>query len=126
MAGFAVSDWAPSDGEQLGYGILAGSNLLDGPAAGYSAGCDARYDNRLVEAAIQILYTTANSNVMNFIGDDVRIYTYDPLWYATRDAVVPPVTITVYVLFALSAAFVVGTTAWGVVAEFMSKKSLMR
>ena len=47
MAGFAVSDWAPSDGEQLGYGILAGSNLLDGPAAGYSAGCDARYDNRL-------------------------------------------------------------------------------
>lgn len=122
MAGFAVSDWAPSDGEQLGYGILAGSDLLDGPAEGYSAGVDARYDNRLVDAAIQILYTTANSNVMNFIGDDVKIYTFDPLWYATRDALVQPISITVYVLFGLSAAFALGVTAWKVVVDILAKK----
>ena len=54
--------------------MLAGTCLLDGNTSdGYSAGTDVRYDNRLNEAAIRILYTVANSNAMNFIGEGTEI-----------------------------------------------------
>ena len=127
MTGFSVSDWYSSEGEQLGYGMLAGSCLLDGPlggrnGGGYSDGVDARYDNRLVEAATRILYTVANSNAMNFLGDNVEIYTFDPLWLATRDAVLPAVSTTVYVLFGLSCAFVAGMIAWELLDKYLFKK----
>lgn len=123
MTGFAISDYAGAEGEQLGYGILAGACLLDGNTnVGYSAGVDARYDNRLVEAATRILYTVANSNAMNFIGDDTEIYTFEPLWYSTRDALLPAISTTVYVLFGLSCAFAVGLTVWTLVDKYFLKK----
>ncbi len=123
MTGFALSDYAPADGENIGYGMLAGACLLDGnTSSGYSAGVDARYDNRLVEAATRILYTVANSNAMNFVGDDVNIYTFDPLWWSTRDALLPGISITVYVLFGLSCAFAAGMTGWKLYDKYLVKK----
>ena len=123
MAGFALSDYAGAEGENIGYGILAGACLLDGNCNdGYSAGIDARYDNRLVEAATRILYTVANSNAMNFMGEDTKIYSFDPLWFKTRDALLNGVGIPVYILFGLSCAFVIGTTAWTLVERFGRKK----
>lgn len=111
MAGFALSDYAPAEGENIGYGMLAGACLLDGDVnSGYSAGVDARYDNRLVEAAIRILYTVANSNAMNFWGDDTKTYSFDPYWFDTRDTII----VVTIVLFAISAVAVVGTTAFGI------------
>ena len=118
MAGFALSDSAPQPGEQLGYGIMAGSCLLDGNTnRGYSAGADARYDNRLVEAAIRILYTVANSNAMNFIGDDTVTYSFEPLWYAKRDLLVDAIT----EVFAVSFVLVSITTVWSVFARRKEK-----
>ncbi len=123
MAGFAISDYAPAEGENIGYGMLSGACLLDGDTnSGYSAGVDARYDNRLAEAATRILYTVANSNVMNFIGDDTQIYTFDPLWYETRDTLIPAISVTVYVLFGLSCAFAVGMTGWNLFDKYTGKK----
>lgn len=118
MAGFAISDYAPAEGENIGYGMLAGACLLDGnDNSGYSAGVDARYDNRLVEAATRILYTVANSNAMNFIGENTKFYTFDPLWYGTRDALIT----TVDVLFGISAAFVVAMSVWVFVDKVRAK-----
>lgn len=114
MAGFAISDYAPAEGENLGYGVLAGACLLDGDtSAGYSAGVDARYDNRLVEAAIRILYTVANSNAMNFWGEGTVTYSFDPPWYGTRDALV----VTACVIFGVSCLWFVGMTAWDALAK---------
>lgn len=119
MLGFALSDWAPAEGENIGYGMLAGACLLDGNTnSGYSAGVDARYDNRLVEAATRILYTVANSNAMNFWGDDTVTYSFDPLWYTGRDALVLAVTI----VFIVSLVLVLGTTAWTVVDKYFLRK----
>ncbi|MDE6505581.1 MAG: glycoside hydrolase family 3 C-terminal domain-containing protein [Clostridia bacterium] len=124
MRGFAISDYAGSEGENLGYGIISGACLLDGDVNdGYSRNAnDARYNNRLVEAATRILYTVANSNAMNFYGDSTVTYTFDPLWYTTRDALLPAFTITVDVIFGLSCAFVVGMTAWRLVDKYIFKK----
>jgi len=119
MAGFAISDYADSDGEGLSFGMLGGACLLDGNTnSGYSAGIDARYDNRLVEAATRILYTVANSNAMNFWGEGTVTYTFDPLWFATRDALLT----TVYVLFGISCAFVAATSAWVLLDKYVFKK----
>lgn len=123
MAGFAISDWSRAAGENLGYGMLAGACLLDGNNSyGLSAGVDARYDNVLAEAATRILYTVANSNAMNMIGDTTVTYSYPPAWYASRDAVIPAVSTTVYVLFGLSLAFVIGTTTWKLLDRYVFKK----
>lgn len=122
MAGFAISDYAPANLENIGYGMLAGACLLDGNTnKGYSAGV-VGYDNRLVEAATRILYTVANSNAMNMIGESTETYSYPPNWFATRDAILPAVTITVSVLFGISCAFVVGTTTWKLVDKYVLKK----
>ncbi len=126
MAGFAISDWYPAGTENLGIGMLAGACLLDGPLTKDdvtgSITTDARYDNRAVEAATRILYTVANSNAMNFYGESTKTYTFDPAWYATRDALLPALTITIDVFFGLSCAFVVGMTAWKLVDKYIFKK----
>ncbi len=128
MAGFAISDWYSSPGENLGVGMLAGVCLLDGNlGTGDNSDVkgslgDARYDNRVVEAVTRILYTVANSNAMNMIGDTTETYTYPPAWYASRDAIMPAVSTTVYVLFGLSCAFVLGTTTWKLVDRYVFKK----
>ncbi len=123
MAGFAISDYSRAAAENLGYGILAGSSLLDGDnSSGLSVGSDARYDNRVMDAAKRILYTVANSNAMNMIGDTAETYSYDPLWYQVRDGVVPPAKTAVEVLFWISLAFVVGTTTWKLVDKYVFKK----
>lgn len=118
MAGFSISDYAPAGGENIGYGVLAGVCLLDGNCNdGYSAGVDARYDNRLAEAATRMLYTVANSNAMNFWGDDTKTYSFDALWLKGRDAFIKGGGTAIYVVFALSAAFVLGTAVWGVLVD---------
>ncbi len=118
MAGFALSDYAPAEGENIGYGMLAGACLLDGNTSnGYSAGVDARYDNRLVEAATRILYTVANSNAMNFWGDDTKTVSFDPLWYTTRTNVVTVVNL----VFAASCVLLLLTTTWRLVYEGVSR-----
>ncbi len=119
MAGFALSDWYYSEGENLGFGVLAGSCLLDGNGnGGYSAGVDARYDNRLVEAATRILYTVANSNAMNFWGEGTETHSFDPLWYTTRTNVVTAVSI----IFGVCCAFLLGTTAWTITADILESR----
>lgn len=128
MAGFAISDWYTSPGENLGVGMLSGACLLDGNlGTGSSSDVngslgDARYDNRVVEAVTRILYTVANSNAMNMIGDTTVTYTYPPAWLASRDAIIPAVSTTVYVLFGLSLAFVIGTTTWKLLDKYVFKK----
>lgn len=128
MAGFAISDWYSSPGENLGVGMLAGACLLDGNL-GTGANSDvngslgdARYDNRVVEAVTRILYTVANSNAMNMIGDTTVTYTYGPAWFASRDAIIPAVSTTVYVFFGLSCAFAIGTTVWKLLDRYVFKK----
>ena len=76
----------------------------------------------ILEAATRILYTVANSNAMNFYGESTKTYTFDPAWYATRDALLPALTITIDVFFGLSCAFVVGMTAWKLVDKYIFKK----
>lgn len=120
MAGFALSDYAPAEGENIGYGMLAGACLLDGNTNnGYSAGVDARYDNRLVEAAIRILYTVANSNAMNFWGDDTMTYSFDPYWFTARDTLITVMT----VLFIISAVIATALTSVEIVRKIMKKKA---
>lgn len=122
MAGFAISDYAPSPGENIGYGMLSGACLLDGDTnGGYSINCDNRYNNRLVEAAKRILYTVANSNAMNFWGDDTRTYSFDAPWLDRRDAALGGGGIAVYVLFAVSCAFLLAMKAWEVVDTVRKK-----
>ena len=111
MSGFALSDW-PNYIEQLSYGILAGTCLLDQTQRGFSRGIDARYDNMVVDAATRILYTVANSNAMNFYGDDTRTYSFDPLWYSARNAFVGYGAPAIYTVFGISCAFAIGMTVW--------------
>ena len=125
MSGFALSDW-PNYIEQLSYGILAGTCLLDQTQRGFSRGIDARYDNMVVDAAMRILYTVANSNAMNFYGDDTRTYSFDPLWYSARDAFVGPGATAIYVVFGISCAFATGMTVWRATDNFKRKKSAKR
>ena len=120
MAGFAVSDWYSSDNENIGYGMLAGTDLLDGVSAPcLSIGNDPRYDNCLVKSATRLLYTVANSNAMNFLGEDSRLHTYDPDWYVWRTNLVTATS----VVFGLCCAFLVGTTVWTAVVNVRSRKA---
>ncbi len=119
MAGFAISDWYSSPNENIGYGMLAGTDLLDGTAAPcLSIGNDARYDNCLVKSATRLLYTVANSNAMNFLGEDSRLHTYDPDWYVWRTNLVTATS----VVFGLCCFFLVCTTAWTAAANLRSRK----
>ena len=124
MRGFAVTDWWQSGGMNLRYGILAGNDLPDGNGAegqvknyGPDNGEFGFFAQAMRQSARRILYTVANSAAMNFIGDDTRIISYDPEWFAVRDALIT----TVIVLFAVSAAFFAATTAWTVYEKVKSK-----
>ncbi len=112
MAGFAVTDYWRSGGMNLTWGILAGQDLPDGsggandikdfaPGTGYGF-----YTTAVRQSAQRIMYVVANSNAMNFIGEDTIIKKYDPEWYAIRDIVVAAAIGE----FALSCLFVVITT----------------
>lgn len=93
MAGFAVTDWYKSGGMNMTYGILAGTDLPDGTDDttiennGPAKGNTGFYAQAVRQSAKRILYVVANSNAMNFIGDDTRIVVHEPNWYAWRDNV---------------------------------------
>lgn len=120
MSGFAVTDWYPGGSyDNLGYGLLGGCDLADGSFdASFSVELgDARYDNCVAQSATRILYTVANSNAMNFIGDDTKIYTYPARWTYYRDVLIQRCGPAFIVTFALTYAFVLGTTIWTLIEE---------
>lgn len=126
MRGFAVTDWYRSTGMGMVGGILAGNDLPDGSAQGEfnnkgpEAGGYGHVAQAMRTSARRILYTVANSNAMNFIGDDTRVITYRPEWVDVLNAIV----ITVIVLFSVSAACVAATTALTVWGKIKKKKEV--
>ena len=127
MRGFAITDYYPSGGMTLSYGILAGTDLPDGNGGndtilkyGPSEGKHPYYARAVRRSAQRILYTVANSNAMNFIGKGTIIINHDPDWYRVRDAI----TLGVYAFFTLSAAFFVITNGYFVFDYIKRKKSL--
>lgn len=124
MSGFAITDWYTSDGSNLGYGLLAGCDLADGPYdSSFSPGVDARYDNCVVQSATRILYTVANSNAMNFIGEGTLIYTYDAQWIYYRDVLIQRLEPALIATFAVCYAFLLGTTIWTIIGRRKSENS---
>lgn len=93
MAGFAVTDWYKSAGMNMTYGLVAGTDLPDGTDTdikNYNPTSDSSYNFyglAMRQAAKRILYTVANSNAMNFIGEDTQIIYYPPEWYSTRETI---------------------------------------
>ena len=126
MAGFAVTDWYSSHNMNLKYGVLAGNDLPDGngregeirpygPDNGtYDYGF---YGVAARKSAQRILYTVANSNAMNFIGDSTIIITHDPEWFAVRDALF----VTAIVVESVLVAAYVGCTAYLAFKKIMAK-----
>lgn len=127
MLGFAISDWYEAPNENLGYGMLAGTDILDGSSSGSgftsSNDADARFKNCAVQSATRILYTVANSNAMNFIGAGTEIITFEAKWMYYRDVLLKRFSASLWTVFALSMAFVIGTTVWTILDE---RKSPMR
>ncbi len=123
MAGFAVTDWYKSAGMNMTNGHLAGTELPDGDAVSSlrdkGPGTGNEYLTQATRiSAMRILYTVANSNAMNFIGDDTVMYTVDPAWWSVRDGLV----ITVCVVFGVSCAFLAATAAWTILAGVFSRR----
>ncbi len=125
MRGFAVTDYFPSGGMSMSYGMMAGTDLPDGAESssniskfGPESGNYGYYAQACRQAAQRILYTVANSNAMNFIGVDTKVISYEPEWHKTRDGIL----ISVYSLFGISCAFFVGTNAYYLVQKFSKKK----
>lgn len=111
MRGFAVTDYWRSGGMNLTYGLLAGTDLPDGTGAeseispfGPEEGKHGYYAQAARRAAQRILYTVANSNAMNFIGEDTRIIVHDPAWFAVRDNII----LASEIVFACGAVFFAG------------------
>lgn len=127
MLGFAISDWYEAPNENLGYGMLAGTDILDGPSGGSgftsSNNADVRFKNCVVQSATRILYTVANSNAMNFIGAGTEILHFEAKWIYYRDVLLKRFGASLWTIFGLSMAFVVGTAVWTYLDE---RKSLMR
>ncbi len=117
MKGFAVTDWYTSDSMNVSYSFLAGNDLPDGygttvinkhgPTGDYEV-----YAWMLRQSAKRILYVVANSNAMNFYGDDTTTTVYDPDWYELRDVAF----VISAVVFVATAAFAVTTTVWSMAA----------
>ncbi|MGN0805007.1 MAG: glycoside hydrolase family 3 C-terminal domain-containing protein [Candidatus Coproplasma sp.] len=123
MRGFAVTDWFRSAGMNMSNGILAGQDLPDGDGQSDLSGKGPGTGNGHVGQAMRvsaqrILYTVANSNAMNFFGDDTQVITYEPEWYSVRDGLITAST----VIFIVSAVFVVGCGAWVYVPQIINKK----
>lgn len=124
MAGFAVSDWYQTNNMNVTWGLLAGNDLPDGYASIPSVSSDAAYYGAYYQAmrtsAQRIAYVVANSNALNGMSaGSASSYTYsfDPDWYTDRDNLVMAANI----IFAVSAVFVIGTTAWAACSHMYSK-----
>lgn len=123
MAGFAVTDWYKSSGMNMTNGHLAGNDLPDGDATSTfkdkGPGTGNEYFTQATRiSAMRILYTVANSNAMNFIGEDTIIYTIDPAWWQGRDILVT----TMEAVFIALSCCLVGTSAWMITAEILNRK----
>lgn len=116
MRGFAVTDWYD---ERTWYmtsygGILGGNDLPDGQYKENGINNLNNYKTgygelawAMRESAHRILYTVAHSNAMNGYRSGMKIYRITPQWVKALNAG----TVTLTVLFALSAAFFVAMTA---------------
>ena len=118
MRGFAVTDWYPSNLSNLDYGIYAGVDLPDGSQSISGYGPDAEnkgnygaYAHAVRRSAQRILYTVANSNAMNFIGEDTVIITYESAWPYVRSDIFAAMDIVVVVCVVITALLCV-TTGW--------------
>lgn len=126
MRGFAVTDWYKSSGMGMRNGILAGQDLPDGTSTsefdGYGPenGGHGYLAQAMRRSAQKILYTVANSNAMNFFGDDTRVITHNPASYAIRDKVISGVNIAFY----SSTALAVGASVWMIVDAILKKKKI--
>lgn len=79
MRGFSITDYYPSGGMSMTYGVMAGTDLPDGgddvknfKKFGPDVGGYGYYARACRQSAQRILYTVANSNAMDFIGMDTR------------------------------------------------------
>lgn len=123
MAGFAVTDWYKSSGMNMTNGHLAGNDLPDGDAKSSiqnkGPGTGNEYFTQATRiSAMRILYTVANSNAMNFIGEDTMIYIVDPAWWQARDILMT----TMESIFIVMSCFLVGTSAWMITSEVLNRK----
>ena len=126
MRGFAVTDWYKSTGMGMRNGVLAGQDLPDGTATsefngyGPEAGGHGYLAQAMRISAQRILYTVANSNAMNFIGDDTvtEITTIEP----ESLKLVPVINLTINITFAVALALATGTATWNVLSLVLSKK----
>lgn len=105
MRGFAVTDYWQSGGMNIRFGMLAGTDLPDGTGAqsqirdfGPDNGDFGFYAQAVRQACQRILYTVANSNAMNFIGEGTQIITHNPAWMGMVDQICSSVSITFYVI----------------------------
>ena len=114
MRGFAVTDYYQSGGMNMTYGALAGTDLPDGSAIGQIKGFGPEKGGygflaqAYRQSAQRILYTVANSNAMNFIGDDTKIIVHEPKWIGVFDTL----HVSMIVLFALGLAFYLGNAGY--------------
>ena len=103
----------------LSYGLLAGTDLPDGSTSEVESNWTPDSGRGYyAQAAMRIMYVVVNSNAMNFIGEDTRIVSYDPEWFAVRDALVTAAV----VLFVISVAAVVATTVWNEICDRRGKR----
>lgn len=108
MAGFIVTDYYKSGGMNMTFGLLAGTDLPDGSegAGTFNEHKDMPvYAQGVRRSAHRILYTVANSNAMNFIGEGTTQWTEPAKWPEKFEAGV----ISIYVVFGISAAFMLAS-----------------
>lgn len=117
MTGIAVSDYA-QDYMNYPVGVLYGNDLPDGSRVGAFKKYEKNYSElawAMRESAHHILYTVLHSNAMNGVTANTKFVKLTPPWVTAVGAV----QITLYVLLALSAAFL----AYEIVANILAKKS---
>lgn len=120
MEGFAITDWYQSGGMGMAGGVLAGNDLPDGPSKSFE-GKETGYGaiaNAMRDSVHRIMYTVVHSNAMNGIGVNTRIVSLEPEWIGILNII----KITTIVVFSVSAAFLIGTTAWLVVDKVKAKR----
>ncbi len=125
MRGFAVTDYYPSGGMSMTYGVMAGTDLPDGGESAStftqfapSVGGYGYYAQAMRQSAQRILYTVANSNAMNFIGVDTKVISYDPDWYKTRDGIITGINVT----FIVTCCLFVASNAYYIVDGIIKKR----
>lgn len=125
MRGFAITDWYPTYSMNITYGILAGTDLPDGSdnISKYGPDADGKgdygaYAHAVRRSAQRQLYTVANSNAMNFIGEDTIIITYESAWTYIRDDIIDGITIAFMAVTALLCI----TSGWVYVSDILEAK----